>query len=51
MWSTPSLPLPSSPLWPGMVTPDRALSMGLVKQTMWANKWLMQNCDGFVAIL
>ena len=28
MWSTPSLPLPPSPLWPEMEAPDRALSMG-----------------------
>ena len=28
MQSTPSLPLLSGPLWPGMVAPDRALSMG-----------------------
>ena len=28
MQSTPSLPLPPGLLWPGMVTPDRVLSMG-----------------------
>ena len=28
MQSTPSLPLLSGPLWPGMVAPDRALSIG-----------------------
>ena len=28
MWSTPSLPWFPGPLWPGMVAPDRALSMG-----------------------
>ena len=28
MWSTPSLPLLPGPFWPGMVAPDRALSMG-----------------------
>ena len=28
MWSTPSLPLFPGPLWPGMVAPDRTLSMG-----------------------
>ena len=28
MWSTPSLPLLPSPLWPRMVASDRALSMG-----------------------
>ena len=26
--STPSLPLLSGPFWPGVVAPDRALSMG-----------------------
>ena len=28
MRSTPSLPSLSAPLWPGVVAPDRALSMG-----------------------
>ena len=28
MWSTPSLPLLPGLLWPGMVAPDRVLSMG-----------------------
>ena len=28
MWSTPSLLLLPGPPWPGMVAPDRALSMG-----------------------
>ena len=28
MWSTPSWLLLPGPLWPGMVAPDRALSMG-----------------------
>ena len=28
MWSTSSLLLYPGPLWPGMVEPDRALSMG-----------------------
>ena len=28
MRSTPSLPLLPGPLWPGMVAPDRTLSMG-----------------------
>ena len=31
MWSTPSLPSLSGPLWPGVVTPDRVLSMGQIK--------------------
>ena len=28
MWSTPSLPSLPGPLWPGVLAPDRALSMG-----------------------
>ena len=28
MWSTPLLPLLPGQLWPGVVAPDRALSMG-----------------------
>ena len=28
MWSTSSLPLLPGSLWPGVVAPDRALSMG-----------------------
>ena len=28
MWSTPSLPSLHGPVWPGVVTPDRVLSMG-----------------------
>ena len=28
MQSTPSLPLLPRPLWPGVIAPDRALSMG-----------------------
>ena len=28
MWSIPSLPSLPGPLWPGVVAPDRALSMG-----------------------
>ena len=28
IWSTPSLPLLPGPLWPGVVAPDRALSVG-----------------------
>ena len=31
MQSTPSLPLLLGPLWPGMVVPDRALSMGEIE--------------------
>ena len=36
--STPSLPLLPDPLWPGVVTPDKVLSMGQRKQTIFANK-------------
>ena len=31
MWSTPSLPLLSGSLWPGMVAPDRVLSIGKIE--------------------
>ena len=31
MRSTPSLPLLPSPLWPGVVAPDRTLSMGKIR--------------------
>ena len=33
MRSTPSLPSLPGPLWPGVVAPDRALSMGLIELT------------------
>ena len=33
MRSTPSLPSLPDPLWPGVVAPDRALSMGLIELT------------------
>ena len=33
MRSTPSLLLLPGPLWPGMVAPDRALSMGWIEVT------------------
>ena len=31
MQSTPSLPLLPGPLWPGVVTPDRVLSIGQIE--------------------
>ena len=31
MWSTPSLPLLPGPLWPCVVAPDRALSLGQIE--------------------
>ena len=34
-----------------MVAPDRALSMGQIEQTICTNKWLMLNCDSYIAIL
>ena len=51
MWSTPSMPLPSSSLWPGVVAPNRVLSIGQIEPTMCANKWVMSNCDCYIAIL
>ena len=30
MWSNPSLPSLSGPLWPGVAEPDRAMSMGQI---------------------
>ena len=33
LWSAPLLPLLPGPLWPGVVAPDRALSMGLIELT------------------
>ena len=32
MQSTPSLPSLLGPLWPGVVAPDRVLSMGQIEQ-------------------
>ena len=29
--STPSLPLPPGPLWPGVAAPDRVVSMGQIE--------------------
>ena len=31
IWSTPSLPLLPGPLWPGVVTPNRILSLGQIE--------------------
>ena len=31
MWSIPSLPLLSGPLWPGVVAPNRVPSMGPIE--------------------
>ena len=50
-WSTLSLPLLPGPLWPAVVAPDRILSMGQIKKNMCANKWMMLNCDCYIAIL
>ena len=45
--STPSLPLLSGPLWPGMVAPDRALSMGWIELwIVWLN-WIVWNGNVF----
>ena len=31
MWSTPSLPSFPGPIWPGVVAPDRVLTMGQIE--------------------
>ena len=31
MRSNPSLPLLPGPLWPGVIAPDRVLSMGIIE--------------------
>ena len=59
MWSTPLLPLLPGPLWPGMVAPDRVLSMGQIElncilmlnwivwiRTVWLN-WIAWNRNVF----
>ena len=51
MWSTFSLPLLSGPLSPRVEAPDKVLSMGQREQSMCANKWLMLNCDCYIAII
>ena len=35
MRSTSSLPLLQGPLWPGMIEPDKALSMGQIELTVY----------------
>ena len=50
IWSTSLLPLLPGILWLGAVQPDRVLSMDQIEQTMCANKWLMLNCDCYIAI-
>ena len=51
IWNTPSLPLLPRSLWPGVVAPDRVISQGQIEQTMCENKWLMLNCDCYIAML
>ena len=51
MRSIPSLPSLPGPLWPRMVALDRVQCMGQIEQTLCANKWLMLNCDCYIAIL
>ena len=51
MWSDHGLPLLPGPFWPGVVAPDRVLSMGQIEPTVCANKWLMLNYDCYIAIL
>ena len=40
---TPSLPLLPGPLWPGMVAPDRVLSMGQIELPTYAKTELFES--------
>ena len=51
MTSTLLLPLLPGQLWPGVVVPDRVLSMDEIEQSMCKNKCLMLNGDCYIAIL
>ena len=54
MWSTPSLPLLPGPLWPGVVAPDRDLSMGQIElfdHLTCAQANDLSNCYLYIAIL
>ena len=42
MWSTPSLPLLSDPLWPGVVAPNKVLSLGKKNCILMLN-WITWN--------
>ena len=44
MQSTPSLPLLPDPLWPGVVAPDRVLSMGQIElNSVLKVNWIVWN--------
>ena len=51
MWSIPSLSSSSGPLWPGVVAPDRVLSMGQIGPVEWVlyksltAHWIIQKKD------
>ena len=48
MWSKPSLPLLPGPLWPGMVAPDRAISMGQIElNCILMLNWIVWNTTVF----
>ena len=51
MLNTHSLPLLPGSLWPRAVATGRVLSIGQLGKTMSANKWLMSNCDFYLAII
>ena len=38
------------PLWPGVVAFGRVQSIRQIEQTVCANKWLMLNCDCYIAV-
>ena len=56
MWSTPSLPLLPGLLWPGVLAPDKVLSMAQTEQTVQINDWykivtvLLQYLKPFISV-
>ena len=49
--NTTSLPFLPAPLWPGQVALDRVVSIGQIEKNMYANEWLMLDCDRYIEIL
>ena len=44
MWSTPLLPLPPGPLWPGVVAPDKGPIYGLNRTKLCFFHYIDLNC-------